>query len=62
VNSQKEQRLKELRAELESGQKVLAELQNKETNIKDALTRIAGAIKILEEELSNEKIQKNSFC
>ena len=44
---QLEQRLKELKAELESGQKKLAELENKEKNLRNTLLRISGAIKVL---------------
>lgn len=47
-----EQRLKELKAEFESGQKMLAELEVKQTNLRDSLLRISGAIQVLEEELS----------
>jgi uncharacterized protein (DUF3084 family) len=51
---QLEQRLKELRAELESGQKGLAELETKERNLRTTLLRISVAIKVLEEELTKE--------
>jgi hypothetical protein len=46
-----EQRVKELRQEYEAGQKVLAELQERQTNIQNTLLRISGAIQVLEEEL-----------
>jgi septal ring factor EnvC (AmiA/AmiB activator) len=51
---QLEQRLKELRAEYESGQKTLAELENKQMNLRSTLLRISSAIKVLEEELAKE--------
>jgi predicted nucleic acid-binding Zn-ribbon protein len=54
MKPQLEQRLKELRAELESGRKALAELENKEKNLKNTLLRISGAIKVLEEQLAKE--------
>jgi chromosome segregation ATPase len=57
TRQQLEQRLKELRAELESGRKTLAELENKQTNLKNSLLRISGAIKVIEEELSKMKEQ-----
>jgi hypothetical protein len=47
-----EQRVKELRLEYEAGQKVLAELQERQANIQNTLLRISGAIQVLEEELA----------
>jgi hypothetical protein len=44
-----EQRLKELRAEFESGQKMMADLESKQINLRDAMLRISGAIQVLEE-------------
>lgn len=51
MRKQLEQRLQQLKAEYESGQKVLAELETKEANVKETLLRISGAIQVLEEEL-----------
>lgn len=51
MKDQLENRLEELRAELESGQRVLADLQAKETQIRDTLSRLQGAIQVIEEEL-----------
>lgn len=45
-------RLTELRAEYESGQKMLAELKAKQRSLRDTLLRISGAIQVLEEELA----------
>jgi hypothetical protein len=56
MKQQLEQRLEELRAELEAGQKTLAELESKEKNLRNTLLRISGAIKVLEEELGKENI------
>lgn len=47
-------RLKELRSEFESGQKALAELENRQANLRNTLLRISGAIQVLEEELAKE--------
>jgi len=58
MKHQLEQRLKELRAELESGRKTLAELENKEKNLRNTLLRISGAIKVLEEELAKENSEE----
>lgn len=54
MRDQLDRRLKELKGEFESGQKMLAELEAKETNIRNTLLRISGAIQVLEEELSRE--------
>ena len=51
MKEQLEQRLTELKAEFESGQKMLAELEVKQANMRDSLLRISGAIQVLEEEL-----------
>lgn len=45
------QRLNELKTEFESGQKMLAELETKQANLRDMLLRISGAIQVLEEVL-----------
>ena len=52
-----EQRLRELKAEFESGQKALAELEAKQANLRNTLLRISGAIQVLEEELGKEDRQ-----
>lgn len=44
-----EQRLNELKAEFESGQKMMADLESKQVNLRDTLLRISGAIQVLEE-------------
>ncbi|MET0649821.1 MAG: hypothetical protein ABW208_24685 [Pyrinomonadaceae bacterium] len=47
-------RLEELQAEFEVGQKMLAELEVRQSNLKTSLLRISGAIQILEELLRPE--------
>ena len=59
MKQQLEQRLKELRAEYASGQKALADLENKQAALKTTLLRISGAIQVLEEELSKENKEEN---
>lgn len=54
MKQQLEQRLKELRTEYASGQKALAELENKQAAIRSTLIRISTAIEALEEELTKE--------
>jgi predicted nuclease with TOPRIM domain len=49
-----EQRLQTLKTEYEAGQKVLAELEAKQTNVRETLLRISGAIQVLEEALSED--------
>jgi ABC-type xylose transport system substrate-binding protein len=50
MKQQLEQRLKELRDQFESGQKMMAELESKQANLRDTLLRISGAIQVLEDE------------
>lgn len=52
MKQQLEQRLQSLKSEFESGQKILAELEVKQANIRETLLRISGAIQVIEEELS----------
>jgi len=52
MKEQLEQRLKELRAEFEAGQKMLAEVESKRAELRNTLTRISGAVQVLEEELA----------
>ncbi|MEM9903558.1 MAG: hypothetical protein AAF921_00845 [Cyanobacteria bacterium P01_D01_bin.44] len=52
MKQQLQQRLQKLKVEFESGQKVLAELEAKHTNVQNTLLRIQGAIQVLEEELA----------
>jgi len=48
-----ESRLKQLQAEYDAGMRELEELKNKETNLKQTLTRIMGAIQVIEQELKS---------
>jgi len=45
-------RLEELRTEYESGKQQLRNLEAQESNLKNTLLRISGAIQVLEEELA----------
>ena len=51
MKEQLEKRLNELKAEFESGQRVLAEYESKAANLRETIIRISGAIQVLEEEL-----------
>ncbi len=52
MNEQLERRLSELKAEFESGQKMLQELDQKRANLEKTMLRISGAIQVLEELIS----------
>ena len=52
MKEQLKQRLEQLKAEFESGQKMLADLEAKQTELRQSLLRISGAIQVLEEELA----------
>lgn len=50
-------RLAQLKSEYEAGQRMLAELEQKERNLRDTLMRISGAIQVIEEELARPEGQ-----
>jgi hypothetical protein len=52
MRGQLEQRLKQLKAEYEAGQKMLAELEAKQASVRETPLRISGATQVLEEELA----------
>lgn len=52
MKTQLEQRLAELKQEFESGQQMLADLQNRQAELQTTLLRISGAIQVLEELLN----------
>lgn len=49
MTQQMEQRLKELQAEFEAGQALLADLDSRRTRVGSSMLRISGAICVLEE-------------
>ncbi len=57
MKDQLEKRLSALKAEFESGQKMLAELEAKQANLRSTLLRISGAIQVLEEMLAEQAQQ-----
>lgn len=60
MKEQLEKRLAELKAEFESGQKTMVDLETKKANLRDTLLRISGAIQILEEELSKVQHEEDN--
>ncbi len=54
MKAQLEKRLSELKSEFESGQKMLADLEKKRTEVEATMLRISGAIQVLEELLKAE--------
>lgn len=50
-----EQRLRELREELEVGRGMMAELEARRSNLHDSMLRIGGAVQALEELLRDEQ-------
>lgn len=49
-----EQRLSALKAEFEAGKQMLAELEARQTHLRETMLRISGAIQVLEEMLGPE--------
>ncbi|MEW6491437.1 MAG: hypothetical protein AB1589_02640 [Cyanobacteriota bacterium] len=60
MKQQLEQRLQELKSEFEAGQKVLADLEAKQTSVRETILRISGAIQVIEEELAKANSDNNS--
>ena len=50
MREQIEQRLEELRREYDAGTKLLSELETKQASVRATLSRISGAIQVLEEQ------------
>jgi predicted nuclease with TOPRIM domain len=57
MREQLEQRLKELRAEYETGQARLRELEAEAAYVRETMLRIGGAIQVLQEMLGEGKPQ-----
>jgi len=58
MKGQLENRVKELKSQLESGEKMMEELDTKRTNLGYTILRISGAIQVLEEMI--EKSDENN--
>jgi predicted nuclease with TOPRIM domain len=59
-----QKRLQSLNTEYEAGQKMLAELEAKQANLRDTLLRISGAVQVLEEVLTEaeQTPEANGHC
>jgi len=57
MKDQLERRLAALRAEYESGERALTDLERREALLRDTLLRISGGIQVLEEELAPFRAQ-----
>ncbi len=60
MREQLEQRLNELKSEFEAGQKMLAELEAKQANLRETLLRISGAIQVLQEVLDERSAAQHN--
>lgn len=59
MKKQIKERLEQLKAEYESGQKMLADLETQESNLRTTMLRISGAIQVLEELLAKAEEEEN---
>lgn len=60
MKQQIEQRLQQLKSEFTDGQKILSALEARQTNVRETLTRISGAIQVLEELLNEVEVTQDS--
>ncbi|MFM8924945.1 MAG: hypothetical protein ACKOFS_13715 [Microcystis panniformis] len=59
MKEQIQERIQQLKAEYESGQKMLADLETQESNLRTTMLRISGAIQVLEELLAKAEEEEN---
>lgn len=59
MKEQTKERIEQLKAEYESGQKMLADLETQESNLRTTMLRISGAIQVLEELLAKAEEEEN---
>lgn len=57
MKQQLEKRLAELKSEFEAGQKMLADLEKKRSDLEATMLRISGAIQVIEEMLAQDQAQ-----
>jgi len=56
-----QKRLRSLKTEYEAGQKIFAEYEEKQRNLRETLLRISGAIQVLEEVLAEAESEANGY-
>ena len=61
MKEQLEARIKTLQTEFESGQKMLADYEEKKVKLRESMLRISGAIQVLQEELKKADEAKSSI-
>lgn len=54
MRSQLEQRIEKLRQEFDAGRRSLADIENRQAELRSTLLRISGAIQVLEEILGEQ--------
>lgn len=59
MKEQVKERIEQLKAEYESGQKMLADLETQASNLRTTMLRISGAIQILEELITKTEEEEN---
>ena len=59
MKEQIKERIEQLKAEYESGQKMLADLETQGSNLRTTMLRISGAIQVLEELLAKAEEEEN---
>ncbi|EPF21364.1 MAG: hypothetical protein EWV58_22555 [Microcystis aeruginosa Ma_MB_F_20061100_S19] len=59
MKEQIKERIQQLKAEYESGQKMLADLETQGSNLRTTMLRISGAIQALEELLAQAEEEEN---
>ncbi len=60
MKEQAQKRLQDLQAEFEAGQKMLADLEAQQSNLRATLLRISGAIQVLEELMAAPEAIENN--
>ena len=60
MRSQIEERLRNLHADFEAGQKMLSELEARQADLRSTLLRISGAIQVLEEMLAEQEAESRA--
>ena len=62
MREQLEERVSQLKAEQQKGQQMLAELENRQAELRQTLLRISGAIQVLEEILAGPAVQNGALA